>query len=56
MKKIQIRNNSVNLKTLIRNADAVGTSGKVHTGMSRLAPGPVAFYAYIVPVSQRTES
>ena len=45
--EIQIRNSSVNLKTLFRNADAVGTSGKVHTGMSRLAPGPVAFYAYL---------
>ena len=45
--EIQIRNSSVNLKTLIRNADAVVTSGKVHTGMSRIAPGPVAFYGYL---------
>nr|XP_022298826.1 uncharacterized protein LOC111107771 [Crassostrea virginica] len=45
--EVQIRNSSVNLKTLIRNADAEVTSGKVHSDMSRLAQGPVAFYAYM---------
>lgn len=45
--EIQIRNNSVNLKTLIRNADAVAKSAMENIRMSRLAPEPVAFYAYM---------
>ena len=45
--EIQIRNISFNLKTLIRNADAVAKSEMENIRMSRLAPEPAAFYAYM---------